>query len=151
MSRTRYQAIEIVITRREGPTHLCGRPERFDGPFCWRNADSWILSQSYTAPQHGGYDKCDVQITFVQDDADNQLVYGTRYDMTHVLAKHYTSLSAQISREWAFYAKRFRPSHMTAERHDEYLAACKVDSALWDRRCDDYEIPGMTYYRIGAA
>lgn len=67
---------EIKITRVEGQIKECDEPKIVDS---WLAADSLLRRWSETAPEHGGYDKCDFGITF-----DDGYVYADgRYDLVH--------------------------------------------------------------------
>lgn len=65
----------ISITRAEGPTKLCGREQRATD---YSSANTILFYNSYSAPEHGGYDKHDFLVTF-QDGAE----YRGRYDLVH--------------------------------------------------------------------
>lgn len=51
----------ITIVRCEGPIKLCGIPYIFK---TWESANNWLMSQAYTFPKDGGYDKHDFKIIF---------------------------------------------------------------------------------------
>ncbi len=64
----------ITITRAEGPTKECGTRTAQS----WIEANAILYSWSRTAPEHGGYDKCDFHIMF-----EDGTEYSGRYDLMH--------------------------------------------------------------------
>jgi hypothetical protein len=139
----RYKATEIVFTRVEGEQSQLGT-WRFTGERLWDEVEDLISKLRWTAPKTGGYDKCDVAITFAPDETGFQLVYRTRYDMQHYDESGYgDGLARQVCREWRFYAGRSRPARMTASQHSSFLANRKIDASTWQHRCDAYDVPGL--------
>lgn len=136
---TRIPAIEIIITRAEGPIWACVT-KRFGGASCWKDADDWLATESRTAPKHGGYDKCDVFINFAEDDSGEPTSFYTRYDLVH-WSRGFPCLADHVISEITFYAGRAHPAHMTQERYESFLA--HVDTAKWQRLCDRFDIPGV--------
>lgn len=67
--------MKITITRAEGPSHLCGKPQTATS---FGEAQKVLWNMSTTAPRLG-YDKCDFQI----DDAEADFTYRGRYDLQH--------------------------------------------------------------------
>lgn len=67
----------IEITRVEGPSYLCGITKTFDS---FKDARTWLYSQSSTFPKGGCYDKHDFKITFTDDET-----YSGRLDCKHHL------------------------------------------------------------------
>lgn len=132
----RIKVSQIVFARVEGAVREC-REWLFQGPTCWDDVETLIREIRWSAPRGGGYDKCRVEITF----ADGY-TYATRYDMQHPDAGS-CMLVEHVRREWLFNARRWCPGHMAKDRHDAFLAACGVNSALWGTRCDAYAVPGM--------
>lgn len=65
----------ITITRVEGYVHECNKPKVAHS---WIEADSILHRWSNTAPEHGGYDKCDFTVVF--EDGET---YEGRYDLVH--------------------------------------------------------------------
>lgn len=76
----KHNAISIKLTRAEGLIIECGKPVTVTGENVWKQAKSILYSWSSTAPENGGYDKCDFVVTF-----DDQETYTGRCDI-----KHYT-------------------------------------------------------------
>jgi hypothetical protein len=70
----------ITITRAEGPTCECDRPETAD---TWAGANAILFRWSRTAPETGGYDKCDFKIVF-----EDGHEYDGRYDLMHFRREH---------------------------------------------------------------
>jgi hypothetical protein len=67
----------IEITRAEGPSALCGVPKTFES---FKDARTWLYSQSSTFPKGGCYDKHDFTITFTDGET-----YSGRLDCKHHL------------------------------------------------------------------
>jgi hypothetical protein len=115
------RAAQIKINRGEGPIHECG--ERvFTGTACWEMAELHLFVSSGTAPREGGYDKCDVEITW----GDGAEVYTTRYDMVHRMCENFETLEQHVRRAWRFYSGEHCPRHMTQERYERFLVEFKV-------------------------
>lgn len=112
---------KIVINRGEGPIRECGE-RTFTGPACWEMAELHIFVISSTAPRNGGYDKCDVEITW----GDGAESYRFRYDMVHRMCDNFETLAKCVRRAWRFYSGEHCPSHMTPERYRAFLADFKV-------------------------
>src|SRR5215467_12129576 len=70
----------ITITRAEGLVAECNKPETAT---TWPHANAILFNWSRTAPEHGGYDKCDFTIVF-EDGTD----YNGRYDLVHYRREH---------------------------------------------------------------
>jgi hypothetical protein len=68
-------ALKITLTRGEGPIVDCDKPH-----ICasFKEANDILSRWSNTAPEHGGYDKCDFRI-----ELDGEEVYSGRYDLKH--------------------------------------------------------------------
>ena len=113
-----HEATQIVITRAEGPSALCGKPHTFDGPDCWAAARKWLFRQSTTFPSQGGYDKHDFSVTF----ADGY-VYEGRLDCQHSTCSGADlNVASHVHSFLTFYAGKRRPDHMTRERYEDFLA-----------------------------
>lgn len=138
----RLVATKIVIHRAEGPVAQC-RTVTFTGSRCWPEAEGWIWTESSTAPRTGGYDKCDVEITFEDDGSGDPLVYRTRYDMVHRCCDNFEPLALHVKRAWEFYAGRWIPVHMDRARWEQFVKNCEVDVDGYNRLCDRYHVPGM--------
>jgi hypothetical protein len=69
------QVKEIKLRRGEGPPHECGVWHSFGSFF---DADLKLKNWSYSAPEHGGYDKCDFRIVW-----EDGTEYDGRYDLKH--------------------------------------------------------------------
>ncbi len=136
----RIAATKIVITRAEGPTHLCDKPHVFDGDLCWSSAEAFLFTSASSAPRAGGYDKHDVTIEFGSVDDAAHLTYKTRFDLS---CEGSGRLGAQVRREWEFNAGRWHPARMTDEQHRTYLAQCNINTEVWALRCDVYDVPHL--------
>src|SRR5262252_3966568 len=69
----------ITITRAEGPTAECGTSTATT----WPHANAILFRWSRTAPENGGYDKCDFHIVF-----EDGTEYDGRYDLVHHRREH---------------------------------------------------------------
>lgn len=140
---TKLKATKILFDRAEGPVGMC-LARTFTGPTLWEDCETHVFRQRWTAPKEGGYDKCDVYVTFEADETGDELTYKTRYDMTHPDAGGYAdSIQRHVRLEWMFYAFRSTPAHLTREKHELILKRLEVDTAKFAKFCDTYEIPGM--------
>ncbi|MEN7527898.1 hypothetical protein [Cupriavidus sp. DL-D2] len=102
----------ITITRAEGPSSMCGKPQT---AATFHGAD-WILHRwSSTAPEKGGYDKCDFRIEW-----ENGMVYEGRYDLKHWRVEH-PSLSCHVLGFIEFSIGKACPHHMRQERYEAYV------------------------------
>ncbi|MCU0433155.1 MAG: hypothetical protein MUC87_06870 [Bacteroidia bacterium] len=79
----------ITIIRAEGRTDLCGIKQVCQS---FAAADAILIANSATAPEHGGYDKHDFKVEYMDG-----YIYEGRYDLMHLncerpdLAKHMRS------------------------------------------------------------
>jgi len=101
----------IEITRVEGPVELCGRPYVCGS---WSEAHAFLSLMSRTAPEHGGYDKHDFQITW-----PNGFKYAGRYDLMH-WRKEQPNLAGHV-RSFLTYL---------AEDSDEHVSQKEADAAI---------------------
>jgi hypothetical protein len=69
----------ITLVRAEGLIAECDRPETAK---TWAHANA-LFRWSRTAPEHGGYDKCDFTIIF-----EDGYEYKGRYDLMHYRREH---------------------------------------------------------------
>lgn len=101
--------MKITIIRAEGPSDQCG--ERNE---CATFADANMLLRrwSNTAPEKGGYDKCDFKI----EDESIDLNYDGRYDL-----KHWRCESPDLKRHvldfLLFVGGQNKPRHMTEAQY----------------------------------
>lgn len=136
-------AIKIVFRRAEGRSHELGE-YTFEGPTCWDDCERHIFSARRTAPAQGGYDKCDVKITFAPDATGDSFTYSLRYDMAHPDRTGYgDTLAKHVSSSWLFYSLRYTPAHLTRERHEQLIENLRIDTAVWGRLIDTYVVPGL--------
>lgn len=103
----------ITITRVEGPTHLCGKPETFE---TFERANSRLFSMSIYAPKDGGYHKCDFKIEAPEFD----LEYSGRYDLKHFTVEA-PNLKSHIVGFLRFMGGTGKPHSMSQERYDAFL------------------------------
>jgi len=140
---SKLKATKIVFERAEGRPSECVA-KTFTGPNLWEECETYVFRQRWTAPEQGGYDKCDVVITFEADATGDELSYKMRYDMTHPNAGgHGDTIAKHLRSLWLFYSFRKTPAHLTPGRHECVLKNLNVDIAQYARFCDTYEIPGM--------
>lgn len=119
------KATRIIFHRAEGTRHDTGDHE-FVGDHLWHDVERHIFGASFSAPAQGGYDKCDVTITFADGWG-----YRTRYDMVH--ARH-------VWGEWAFYAGTRIPPHLTREQWERFVADMAITPGDWAVRLARYQI-----------
>jgi hypothetical protein len=140
---TKLNAIKIVFERAEGRVEECTK-HVFEGPTCWEDVEAHIRKARMTAPATGGYDKCDVEITYEKDATGDQLTYSLRYDMQHPDRSGYgDTLAKHVASSWLFYSMRETPSHLTREQHVRVLKNIGADTAEWSRLIDTYAVPGL--------
>jgi hypothetical protein len=139
-----HKAVKIELTRAEGPMNECARvfvendfyfgiPHLTDdaSKSCWQHADAVLRSWSHTAPDGGGYDKCDFIVVF--DDGEN---YRGRFDLVRT---DNLSLAEHVKQFLMFYAGLRKPDHIT---EDQYKRAMKRgDTEACQVFLDHYEIP----------
>jgi hypothetical protein len=70
----------ITLVRAEGLIQECNKPKVARS---WVEANAILFNWSRTAPEHGGYDKCDFTVIF-EDGTD----YKGRYDLVHYRCQH---------------------------------------------------------------
>lgn len=136
-------AVKIMFERVEGRSEECTK-HVFEGPTCWEDVESHISRARLTAPATGGYDKCDVEITYAPDETGDQLTYSLRYDMQHPdRSGHDDTLAKHVRSSWLFYAMRETPPHLTRERHERVIKNLEINPAEWVRLIDTYAVPGL--------
>ena len=139
----KLNAIKIVFERAEGRVDECTK-HVFEGFTCWEEVERHIRTVRMTAPATGGYDKCDVEITFEADATGDHMTYKLRYDMQHPDRSGLAdTLSKHVRDGWSFYAFRTTPPHLTRERHLQVLKNLEVDPMEWSHLIDTYAIPGL--------
>lgn len=102
----------IVIDRAEGPSDLCG--ERTFTTL--KEAEAFLKEAAQTAPDTGGYDKCDFTIKW----ADGE-VYSGRADIQRKHSITGYSLKAHITDFISFVGGWSRPDHLTPAQYASYL------------------------------
>jgi hypothetical protein len=112
----------ITITRAEGPTNECNKPKTAAS---WKDADAILLAWSRTAPENGGYDKCDFEVVF-----EDGHKYDGRYDLVH-FRKEYPDLAKHV-RVFVQYLAGIPPHWMTLpdtgrRKNSETLARYRKD------------------------
>lgn len=110
----------IVVTRAEGAHHEC----RTVGTDSWDGAGSLLASWARTAPDRGGYHKCDVTVSWHKDHA--RIGFRFRFDLDR---SHFAGvdLRREALRHAQFHAGQWCPPHLTPEQHNAYLEACGID------------------------
>lgn len=103
LARVLVPVKEIVIIRAEGPTALCGKPQRAGS---WIEANTILRQNARTAPKGGAYDKHDFTVTF--DDGET---YQGRYDLhfegPYDLAGHVRDMIGYLAGTWTGYREGF--------------------------------------------
>ena len=129
----------ITITRAEGPTKECDIPRTVH---TWLEANAVLFSWSRTAPEHGGYDKCDFKIVF-----EDGTEYDGRYDLVHHRREH-PSLGRHV-RSHLYYLAGDLPGWCTSQkdidrvrRHQQSLGEdVKADAIKF---LETYDIGGIS-------
>lgn len=105
----------VWLSRAEGKTVECERNRsRFFSSFVAANRE--LASWARSAPEGGGYDKCDFVVTY--EDGET---YEGRFDLTRD-HRYGASLEKQMNDFLRFYAGRYCPPHMTHEKYATFLA-----------------------------
>lgn len=132
------KAVKIKLTRAEGPHHLCGVVQEFEGDDCWRSASRWLWSQAYTFPKSGGYDKHDFVVTF----EDGETYEGRLDCKSDLCGDSDINIAKHMSEFLGFLAGTRRPAHMSESDYRRYLGEVggeDVDKAK--AFLAEYEIP----------
>ena len=121
----------IWLNRAEGPTAECGdvTVSSYD------DADRVLQSWARTAPDTGGYDKCDFRITF----ADGE-TYEGRYDLKRHDTAHTGQLQRHVRQFCRFYAGLWRPVHITPEYYERDIIGDTEQCASFKRFLDTYDL-----------
>lgn len=104
----------IKITRAEGPTEQCGKPLEFDS---FAGANIQLRVWSNTAPEKGGYDKCD----FTIEDEALGIDYAGRYDLKH-WRDEAPSLQNHVLGFLSYVAGKGKPYYMDQEQYDRAVS-----------------------------
>ena len=83
----KIQVKEIVIIRAEGLSAECGKKHTVTS---FADSERILSYMSRTAPQGGGYDKCDFTVTF-EDGESYSGRYDLKYERDETIAEHMTS------------------------------------------------------------
>ena len=84
---SRHRAVQIRLTRAEGPVHSLHEPRVFDGANPWAGAHAQLVAWGLTAPSDGSVDKTD--FTIVYDD-------GATYEGTFGLTQNHPDLPGHM-------------------------------------------------------
>lgn len=106
-------ALKITLTRAEGPLVDCGKPHVCSS---FKEAKAILDRWSYTAPEHGGYDKCDFRI-----ELDGEPVYDGRYDL-----KHWRVESPNLLAHVASYLEYISEENPTEPSHKAFLRNMRI-------------------------
>ena len=127
MSNTSTKSVVTMIslTRAEGPIVCCGKVDVFGSEdnldLIWDRAQHQLTIWGYTAPEGGGYDKCDVVVHWA-----NGETLKTRYDLVRGgLTDGGIDLRRSISNVVRLYAGEWCPEHL--EKHIHHLLARSPD------------------------
>jgi hypothetical protein len=105
----------ISLTRAEGPTAVCGPAPTVT---TWQAAEDILRKWSDTAPEKGGYDKCDFTLVFGQADGED-FEYKGRYDLKHWRCEA-PSLTAHLQSEALFAIGAYCPAHLTEAQYQHF-------------------------------
>jgi hypothetical protein len=137
MSKIQIKSIEIE--RAEGLITECVRVTVAN----FAQAESTLGRWSQTAPNNGGYHKCDFKVTFVDGET-----YEGRYDLSRNRAdQDAPTLKEHILRHVRFYAGAYREalpsylSHMTLTNYHRMIGRLTTDQqAEYAKFLETYEI-----------
>lgn len=138
----RIPAVSIHLHRGEGPrtpdvTHL-GTDPWAGNLTVWQRANHTLWRWAYSAPKSGGYDKCDVTVTWA-----NGETYEARMDIKHPSCSgNDLDVAAHIRQHVGFYSGLVRPYHLTPA---QYTAALAYTSEAERAECVAY----LETYQIG--
>ena len=119
---TKLQITKVWIARAEGrPSECIART--YEGPGSLKQADTELRSWARTAPEGGGYDKCDFRVTW--EDGET---YEGRYDLVRDDTVK-ASIGAQMVSFLRFYAGTQCPGHLTEVEYRAFLKRSDVDAA----------------------
>lgn len=107
----KIRAIKVELTRAEGPINECGRSHTWHGEACIERGDERLRQWAATAPNRGGYDKCDFKVTWSD---------GSEYEGRFDLERQHTSASWLLGEHMVSFQKymagEIRPAHATPDR-----------------------------------
>lgn len=131
-------SLTIVIKRGEGPIKECDIPHTLHS---FKAANELLRQWSSSAPQGGGYDKCDFRIT---DEASN-FEYDGRYDLKH-WKDETANLKAHVVGYLQYLAGESMPNHYKSQ--EEYLKHLRnfgmsdkdmADASEWAKKVESFE------------
>jgi hypothetical protein len=112
--------MKITLTRAEGPSYQCGKPETAD---TFARANQILWRWSTTAPREG-YDKCD----FLIEDAEADFRYQGRYDL-----QNFTVQAPDLQKHCVgflrFMGGAAKPLSMREEAYQAYIRRATPDDA----------------------
>lgn len=123
--------LSIAIQRTEGPR---------ESDFSLRTvadfdaADQLLRNWSWSAPQDGGYDKCDFAVAFADD-----TVYHGRYALQHPDSA-LVNLRHHIQQYALYHSGRLRPTHQSADAYAAALNRLGSDTRAYGELLDHYDI-----------
>jgi hypothetical protein len=96
----------------------------------YTEAENVLRKWSRTAPQTGGYDKCDFEIHF-----EDGSVYKGRYDLTYCDS---CDIAGHVLDFLMFHSGQKCPSHLTKERYENYLALMERETPGTSKEAADF-------------
>jgi len=99
----------------------------------WEEANA-VLAKWALSITHNAYDKCDIFLTF-----SNSSQYKIVLDLGRNHSRN-MNLAQVLMTELKFFSGD-RPSHMNKKDYQEYLEMCQVNTAQYQQRIQDWEIP----------
>jgi hypothetical protein len=127
----------ITITRAEGPTAECNKPRTASS---WLEANFALRCWASTAPENGGYDKCDFKVEF--EDGET---YEGRYDLVHY-RKENPDLARHV-RDFCRYLAGELPSWCTKPKDIERVRYHQAELAKDGSRADAIQF--LANYDLG--
>lgn len=113
----KIQVKNIVVTRAEGPSALCGVPTTAKS---FEEVNAILFDWSDSVAARGGYDKCDFVVTF-----EDGKTYSGTYDLFHHSVKEFYSLKTHILDNCRFSANLHRPAHFS---ENDWLVSQKMNA-----------------------
>lgn len=107
----------VFVERAEGLIEEC-TAHTYEGEDAWTNAEARMRFWARTAPDKGGYDKCDIKVTWQDGDT-----YTGRFDLCRNGEDNEGNFSVRehVLRGLRFASGAWRPAHMDQKTYDMIL------------------------------
>ena len=111
----KFKVARVEITRQEGKSELCGIKKVFSSI---NEANYWLLSQSYTFPKDGGYDKHKFVVFF---DWEGEIYEGRLDCKHHECDNNDLDIRKHILQTKRVYANLERPTNMSDSVYADFV------------------------------